>query len=78
MINNCPHCGYPTHTNETGFCKSCRKPLSVVVANTVTIEVPEKSEPVKAPTLKKEKKKVKAKKSEVKPTIVALGDDATD
>ncbi len=70
MINSCSHCGYPTHTNETGFCKSCRKPFSTEVVKII--------EPVKAPALKKEKKKVKLKKSAVKPTIVALGDDATD
>jgi len=35
-------------------------------------------EPVKAPAIKKETKKVRAKKAPVKPITVELGDDATD
>jgi hypothetical protein len=41
-------------------------------------EVIKAPEPVKAPAPKKEKKKVKAKKAPRKPTVVELGDDATD
>lgn len=69
-MSTCHHCGYPTHTNVTGSCKSCRKSLAVE-----PVKMPE---PVKAPTVKKETKKVKAKKAPVKPITVELGDDATD
>ena len=69
-MTSCPHCGYPVQKNLTGFCKSCRNPL--------VAEVIKAPEPVKAPAPKKEKKKVKAKKAPRKPTVVELGDDATD
>jgi hypothetical protein len=40
--------------------------------------VEEKPKPKKAPALKKETKKTKVKKARIKPTIVGMGDDATD
>jgi hypothetical protein len=69
-MTNCPNCGYPTHTNVSGSCKSCRNPL--------VVKVEEKPEPKKAPALKKETKKTKVKKTRIKPIIIGMGDDATD
>jgi hypothetical protein len=44
----------------------------------LAIKVEEKAKPKKAPALKKETKKTKVKKAPAKPTVVELGDDATD
>ena len=52
---NCQNCNYPSHTNVTGVCKSCRQPLSAEVV------IPQEN---KAPvSLKPVKKKSKAKAS---------------
>jgi predicted amidophosphoribosyltransferase len=51
---NCSKCNYPVHTNATGVCKNCRKPLAKEAEVVVAVEN-------EIPVALKPKKKSKAK-----------------